>query len=205
MPIALADIYQSNTTMTLYSDLYNGSLQYLPFNETVTTHIYDLNDSLVISGNMTLQQVVATSNYKWAFNTTIYTDGDYYRLTNYLSNGTLIAQSSETFRIVTNINTIAQDTSDVVQTIFATFIVFLVGLLIAVLAKYLKEPSFYYFSSVYFIGSSAYMYFDGQGWSFPMFFALFGLLVAYKGISEHIALWEAKQKEKDRNEFDEID
>jgi hypothetical protein len=203
LPYAFSDIYQSNTTITLYSDLYNGSLQYLPSNSSVVTYITDENNSVINFGTMTLQS--GTGGIKWAYNTTILLDGDYYRLTQYISNATVIAESSETFRIVTNINNIAQDTSDVVQTIFATFIVFLVGLLIAILAKYLREPSFYYFSSVYFIGSSAYMYFDGQGWSFPMFFALFGILIAYKGVSEHISDWEAKQKEKERNTYDEIE
>lgn len=112
IPFTYAEIYQVNTTMTFYSDLYNGSLQYLPSNQSVTTYIYNLNNSPISSGNMILQFISATNNTKWAFNTTTNSDGDYYRLTNYFSGSVLIAQSSETFRVVTNINDIAQDTSE---------------------------------------------------------------------------------------------
>lgn len=82
------------------------------------------------------------------------------------------------------------------------FELFLIGFLISVLAVYMKQPIVHIFSSVYFMASSAYIVLSGQGWTFPTFFILFGLVILYHGLSEIIALSEQK---KNKNEFEEYE
>lgn len=103
-------MYQVDTNVTFYSDLYNGSVIYGIPGGSVNTTITNLNGSIIAFGPMVLQNVSGFP--KWAINTSFNATGDYYRRTDYYSAGALIAQSSETFRVVTNINSIAQDVSN---------------------------------------------------------------------------------------------
>jgi len=198
--LAFADEYQVNTTVVLYSDIYNNSVRYQIPNGTVNTTVW-FNGTIINSSNMTFQ-TAGSFNGSYAANMTFYQIGDYYRAAYYYQNGQRIAESSESFRIVTNINNIAQDTEEAFEMVFSTFILFLVGLAIIALAKWMEEPIFYIFGAVYFLGSGSYMAFTDQGWSFPLFFALFGILIIYKGVGE---ILEQSERKKRRNDFDEIE
>lgn len=198
-----AEVYQVNTTMTVYSDIKNNSLFIGLNNASTLTTVTDLNDSIIIS-NQTMVLQNTTGIPKWASNFTMNATGDYYRRTDYFSNGVRTAQSSETFRIVNNINSIAQDTNNLVQAIFQTFIIFLVPFLLAVLAQYLEMEYLFVFSGTWFIASSADLAFTGTvstvTWSF---FALLGVLLIYHGISIMLEKNELnKKKKEENNEFE---
>lgn len=199
VPIGFADLYEVNTSVTFYSDLYNATVLYvLPFPE-VNTSVYNSNDQLVYTGTM-LEQ----TGSRYAINITFNETGEFYRITNYTSAGSLVAQSSESFSIVSDLNNIAQDVVELQEMVWSTFILFAVGFLIAILGFFLRVPAFYIFSAVYYMGSSVNLVFTGQGWTFPTFFMLFGLLLAYKGIYDY---WlEFQQRKKTNiNEFDDIE
>lgn len=200
LPLVSATMYEVNSSITYYSDIYNGTVLFNLPSPQVNTSIYNDRDQLVYTGTM-----IEQNGSRYAINITINETGEFYRLTNYYSGGGLFAQSSESFSIVTNINNIAQDVTLSLEMIFSTFILFLVGLLIAIVGRYLQEPAFYFFAAVYFMGSSASLYFTDQGWTFPMFFALFGLLLAYKGVYDYYNIFLDNKNKRNINEYDQIE
>lgn len=195
MPIVYAtQIIQINvSTPLIYEFSFNNTLVNVT---SVSASILNVSGNTIVSylNAPAVPNTTGTYYYNFTPNST----GNYivYFNTTYLGNQFI---ASDDILVVNNINSIAQDTTNMIQIIFQTFLIFLVPFLLAVLAQYTRNELLFIFSGVWFLGSSADLAFAGVSWATWSFFALLGLYFIYHGTDLILQRNEINKKKKELN------
>jgi len=192
LPFTFADMYQVNTSSTIYTDNLSP-ITYIAITGANFT-LYNSTGTKLFN-NVAMKSIGAGA---YAYNLTLNQTGQYY-IQYTLFNSTATQFKSDQINIVNNINSISQDTTNMLQTIFQSFLIFLVPFLLAVLAQYTGTEYLFLFSGTWFLGSAADMAMTGVSWATWSFFTLLGLFMLYHGISLIIERNERNKKAKEQN------
>ena len=170
-------IAQVNNQTTFMSSFESQGL--LTDAETITTTFYYENTTLLVGPSAMFRISQGLYGYNYTPNVT----GKFVRTTNILYLGNYY-DSAEDILVVTNINDISQDTVEVLNMAFETIFLFIIGLALAWLAKYLQINWLYFFSGTWFIIMSTYLIFTGFANYSYTFFTLLGFGIIVYGVQE---------------------
>lgn len=177
-----------NTSIMLWADAINGA----QFMSGLT-----VNTTIVGPGTNVLVDNVAMTpdgTGRWFYNYTPTIVGTYYIINTYYNTTAAVSTLTDAFDAYENT---PEETTNMIQAIFTTFLLFAVGVLLTWLGYYIGNALLILVGGVWFIGNSVGLYFTGQGFTAPMLFALVGIGLCYYAIEKLMLEYERRKKLKD--------
>ncbi len=175
LPIVHAeDFVKVNDTFTIDVGIVAGSSFLSVAGATLSIFEPETRNLLVSNAAMT---ELSTGQYYYNFVPNL--TGVYYYTFEFTNGTDIVFQAASTF---TSMNDMPAETVSEFETMMEAFILFAVGLLLAILGEYIGNYLFTLISGVWFLGNTVQLAFNGQGFTSPILFGLAGVALIYHGV-----------------------